>query len=296
MYTSNDFIRFFVLGDWGRQGDFGQQETADCMAEVAKTVKPNFVFTTGDNFYENGVADTEDILWELSYETVYHHKSLHIPWYAVLGNHDYMGNPEAQVEYTLKSKRWRMPARYYSLTYLLGFSTEVLFLFIDTSALISSHFLPDSKLNVKDQNTEKQYQWIAKQLKESRAAWKIVIGHHPLFSAGVVHGDNEELIARLKPIFDAYEVQAYFCGHDHDAQHLKPYGASHYFVTGAGSLMRDFGTGPHTIFASNLNSFIDVVMMEEFMKVRFVNSQGVVMHSVHIDQQITNEPLTYISG
>jgi hypothetical protein len=45
----------------------------------------------------------------------------------VLGNHDYRSNPQAQVEYTKVSNRWKIPERYYSFVVPIDDSTEAEF-------------------------------------------------------------------------------------------------------------------------------------------------------------------------
>ena len=50
-----------------------------------------------DNFYNSGVTSVSDPQWLESWRTPYNHSSLQLPWYACLGNHDYIGNPQAQV-------------------------------------------------------------------------------------------------------------------------------------------------------------------------------------------------------
>lgn len=42
-------------------------------------------------------------------------------------------------------------------------------------------------------------------LKESRAKWKIVVGHHTIFSAGD-HGNTQELVDKLLPILQVYII------------------------------------------------------------------------------------------
>ena len=72
-----DAYHFYIIGDWGRQGEEGQQEVADMMAKAAKVIEPEFIISTGDNFYPNGVASVHDPVWKTSFEDVYHHFSLH---------------------------------------------------------------------------------------------------------------------------------------------------------------------------------------------------------------------------
>jgi len=295
LFANSKRIRFFVIGDWGRGGTDRQKETADCMADIADRVKPDFVVSTGDNFYDCGVKDEHDLQWELSFETVYHQKSLQIPWYAVLGNHDYMLNPEAQVVYTQKSRRWKMPSRFYHQTLKIGPLEEALLVFIDTNTMISEHYHELSPLNIQGQDMGRQLQWLEESLRSSRAKWKLVFGHHVLFSGGSMHGNNPELIERLTPIFEQYGVQAYFCGHEHDLQHLKPKGKTHYFVSGAGSEIRETDPLPYTAFCASENGFLDVVILEDFMQVRFIQSDGTVINSAHIESVVNHKPLVFIN-
>ena len=58
-------------------------------------------------------------------------------------------------------------------------------------------------------------------LTNSTETWKIVIGHHPIYSGGFGHGNKEELINQLKPILEKNKVQMYFCGHSHSSQYIK---------------------------------------------------------------------------
>jgi len=54
------------------------------------------------------------------------------------------------------------------------------------------------------------------------------------------HGDTDELVQYLEPLFLQYGVSAYFCGHDHITEHLSRNGIE-YFVTGAGSMQDKIG-------------------------------------------------------
>ena len=52
------------------------------------------------------------------------------------------------------------------------------------------------------------------------------------------HGPTKELVEQLLPMLEKYNVTAYFCGHEHNMQHIN---SSHvqYYVTGAGHLIDD---------------------------------------------------------
>ncbi|GBF89772.1 hypothetical protein Rsub_02942 [Raphidocelis subcapitata] len=83
-------VTFFVIGDWGRQGNGNQLRAARMMADVAACAKPNFIISSGDNFYSHGLTSANDPAFEESFSKVYSASSIkEVPWYAVLGNHDY---------------------------------------------------------------------------------------------------------------------------------------------------------------------------------------------------------------
>src|SRR5215469_1276932 len=109
-------LNFLAVGDWGRHGQDGQSEVALRMGESAEQLSARFVISVGDNFYDNGVTGVDDPAWKTSFEDVYAAQSLQVPWYVALGNHDYRGNSQAQLDYSALSSRWRMPARWYSFT------------------------------------------------------------------------------------------------------------------------------------------------------------------------------------
>ena len=70
------------------------------MGVVAKKFKAEFVVSTGDNFYPNGVRSTRDYNWIASFENIYTAQSLQTDWFVVLGNHDYRGDPQAEIDYS----------------------------------------------------------------------------------------------------------------------------------------------------------------------------------------------------
>ena len=52
------------------------------------------------------------------------------------------------------------------------------------------------------------------------APYLIVMAHHPIYSNGV-HGDTIALIEEWSPLLEEDNAHFYFCGHDHDMQHME---------------------------------------------------------------------------
>jgi tartrate-resistant acid phosphatase type 5 len=278
-------LHFVVVGDWGRRGRPDQQHVATQMAAAAQSLGAAFVISVGDNFYEDGVAGADDPQWRQSFESVYREPSLQVPWYVILGNHDYHGNCQAQLDYGAAHPRWVMPARYYTQERSFG-SSRLDLIFIDTSPMVKSYREgnhiehPALRQNVLTQNVPVQLQWLEKTLAESKAGWKIVVGHHPIYSGGV-HGDQPELIAQVLPLLQKYKVQAYFCGHDHDLQHLKA-GEVNLFVSGGGSEHRPNHEVTQTQFGKSSSGFMAVSLRKDELMVRVIDHQGNLIYRTTI--------------
>lgn len=268
-------LNFLVLGDWGRGGTPAQHRVAAGMARVAREMKACFVVTTGDNFYEDGVTDVADAHWRRSFEDVYTAASLQTAWYATLGNHDYRGSVEAQIDYSARSSRWCMPERYYAMEAPIDNSTTALFVFIDTSPLLLRYRQDgsESMANITCQNPATQLAWLQSTLALSNAQWKFVVGHHPIYSGSPFHGATAELQHHLLPILQAQSVHAYFCGHEHDLQYLIAQDI-HYIVSGSGSECRNTGVCEFSRFSQSSLGFTAVSLAAEQMQLGFYNADG----------------------
>ncbi|MFT3845862.1 MAG: metallophosphoesterase [Lacibacter sp.] len=235
-------LNFLVMGDWGRNGADHQREVAVQMGKTANLVQSQFTISTGDNFYPSGVRSEWDPSWHYSFETIYTDFRLQWDWYPVLGNHDYKSNPDAQVKYSTISRRWQMPARYYSKKIAINGDTtqQVLFVFIDTNPLIPEFYSSaEYGPNVKTQDSAKQKKWMEKVLSDPSPfiKWKIVVGHHPFYTGGSRTSayDTKVIRATLKPLFDKTGVDVYLSGHEHSLQHIIPDGKMQQVISGAAS-------------------------------------------------------------
>ncbi len=278
-------LNFLVFGDWGRNGEKDQRDVATQMAATAQTMNTKFIISVGDNFYEDGVKSVNDPQWQSSFENVYAAPSLQVPWQVILGNHDYHGNCDAQIEYSQTSSRWQMPARYYTRKAVVDSNNTVEFFYLDTTPMKGNDDLAIPLLHLHTQDTSKQLAWLEAALAASTATWKIAIGHHPIYSGGD-HGDTPYLIKHVLPLLEKYKVQAWFNGHDHDLQHLQA-GKLNMFCSGAGSKVRQPKTTARTKFAKGCSGFTAVTLSADQLDVRMIDDQGQLLYTTSVPRVST---------
>lgn len=281
--AAQDHIAFLMVGDWGRHGRHHQRHVARQMGQTALDVNCRFVVSVGDNFYENGVESVSDPQWQSSFEEVYKAPSLQVPWNVILGNHDYRGNVQAQLDYAGQSRRWRMPARYYSEVVNLPDGAKAAFYYLDTSPFIQKYH--GSRVRVEGQDTQAQLAWLDAGLAASDAAWNIVIGHHPIYTAHAPEAghdhDQPDLIARLNPILQKHDVPLYVCGHDHVLQAVKMDNIS-YVCTGAGSETYQPGPAIRGGFISGAHGFMAVRLSGGQLDYALIDETGASLYAQSI--------------
>jgi hypothetical protein len=86
-----------------------------------------------------------------------------------------------------------------------------------------------------------EYQWLDKALSESKAKFKIVYGHYPLYSSGM-HAKKAEMVKqfrdRVEPLLIKHGVNLYLAGHEHHYEKSKVIGGIQHIVSGAGGKVR----------------------------------------------------------
>ncbi len=273
---------FFVIGDWGRRGKHGQTQLGKTMAAFADELSPSFVVSTGDNFYPDGVESIEDSHWRESFEVPYGYTSLQsIKWYNVLGNHDIRGNVQAQMDYNNVNPMWQLPATYYAKTAAAG-NDSVLLLFLETNSFARGYYQSDSYGPfVRAQDTTAQLAWMEKVLETNTDKRVFVFGHHPLYTAGARAGRANSVRDHLEKRFEENNIHAYIAGHEHDVQHLKP-GSIDYFVSGAGSALREIKDPDAALFAESTNAFMVVQIVGNRTYVSFIDTTGKVIYLTNI--------------
>lgn len=273
-------LNFLLVGDWGRNGHDEQRAVAVQMGKTAEMIGSRYTVSVGDNFYENGVTGVDDPQWRHSFEEIYTAPALQSPWKVILGNHDYRGNVQAQLDYSATSPRWRLPARYYSETVTLPDGARAAFYYLDTSPMIAKYY--GSGVRVAGQDAQGQLDWLDARLGASQAAWNIVIGHHPIYTAlsdedGYSH-DQPDLVARLNPILRKHAVPVYICGHDHVLQSVRM-GDTSYIVTGAGSKTYAPGPAIRGGFVSGAHGFMTARLSGGRFEYALVDRHGTALFS-----------------
>jgi len=274
-------LNFFVISDWGWSGEKDQQVVANGMAAQADDINPQFIVSCGDNFQIAGVTSTTDPLWKSNFENVYTQKSLQVDWFPVLGNHDYKGNTQAQIDYSNISPRWKLEDHYYTFVRKINDSISARFIFMDTPPLVEQYHTKGGYPDVAAQDTAKQIQWLKDVLANSKEQWKVVFGHHPVYSASKTHGDTPEMIQRVKPLLEKYHAQFYFCGHDHDFQHLREKGKDvDYVVTGTGGEPRPCSMDAQSIYSHTAAGFSEVAFHGDSIRVVFMTATGEALYTI----------------
>ncbi|NDE13699.1 hypothetical protein EBZ80_02080 [bacterium] len=218
---------FICTGDWGaKTRAYFQNREA-----IQKQALIDFFVLLGDNFYPSGVSSVQDPQWKDMYEDTFDPK---IPSFAVLGNHDYLRSPEAQILYTYEGSSWKMPFFYYDMVVRLH-RQSIHFVFLDTCLLAEDITVPLLMGNLKAiegyrdlvvTHQKKQKAWLEETLRASTSRWKIVCGHYPIISDGP-HTTSAQLRAYLLPVLEHFGVDFYLSGHDHNLQHRSLNGVNH---------------------------------------------------------------------
>ncbi len=219
--------RFISVADTG-MGNRGQYQVAAAMNRYRQQSPFNLVILAGDNIYNNGDIQKVGKVFEQPYRPLL---DAGVKFQACLGNHDIgTENGDRQVQYP----GFNMPDRYYTFR-----RDRLQFFALDTN---------------RNADWKAQLPWLEKELSRSDAPWKIVFGHHAIYSSGL-HGGNQKLRQRLTPLFQKYGVCLYINGHDHHYERTRSVNGTIYLTCGAGAETRPVGRSPLTARSASRLSF-----------------------------------------
>ncbi|WP_250123175.1 metallophosphoesterase [Chroococcidiopsis sp. CCMEE 29] len=220
-------LRFVSVADTGT-GAQGQYAVAKAMTQYRRQNSYDFVLLAGDNIYNNGEIEKISAVFERPYQPLLKQG---VKFHACLGNHDIRtANGEPQVRYP----GFNMQGRYYTFR-----RDPVQFFALDTNS---------------NADWKTQLVWLEQELSRSNSSWKIVFGHHPVYSSGH-YGVSQTFIKTLAPLFQKYGVQLYINGHDHNYERTRAMNGTTYLVCGAGAGVRPVGRSAWTEYSASQLSF-----------------------------------------
>jgi hypothetical protein len=266
-----DEVKLLTLGDWGVNSP-ARSEVGRAMAIFATQPgnTPDGVLLLGDNFYVK-LSGVDDPQIQTFFEKTYDAEKLNVPFYAVMGNHDYR-NDDVRIEMDYARSghtRLKIPARWYRLEFP---SDKPLV----TVLMLDSDAPPDL---MKQKDWEEETAWLNSELAKPHAPWLVCCAHHDMFGNGN-HGDNGVLMTTWGNLFKQAHVDFYVCGHEHTLQHLEiPNWPMSFVIAGGGGagtkpMLRD-NRGPFSRATYGFGSFH---FTPELATVQLVGADGKVVH------------------
>jgi len=270
----------------------GAQAVGLAMTEVCRDKPCQFAIQLGDNIYPDGADanDGKDDQKRMNDLILAPLKPLftenpELMVYSALGNHDWKSSRKGvalQTQWMENQKNFTLPEQGYYKYTVGNKGNDVEFFVLDTNMLLSGQTFYEVPLN-KDgsegeltpalksgsaeleqpeehelpitNEDEQQLAWLSQGLANSTAKWKVVYGHHILWSiGGTKYSEGHVLRQLLLPSLCQY-ADAYIAGHEHDLELLTD-DCSQYtpntqrpplplIISGAAAKMR----GKHTPFA-----------------------------------------------
>ncbi len=262
----DETFEILLLGDTGTAGD-AQLRVAQAMESYCLQHPLKAIVLLGDNFYPSGVDSIDDPQWNSKFKKPYGSPCLsQVPFYAVLGNHDYRLSPEAQINYRSNQPPWFMPHRFYKLS----FGERLQIVAIDTNILDLCGRAELCTLDFLEQALSDKH--------EGRET--IVVGHHPIDSVSSKYGKTFQ--GRVLKQFLCGQELSYISGHSHHLEHRRSDECRlDMFVSGAG------GAGLYAVrpldeearFAVSQHGFLRLKVSPDSLQYSFYDTDVRVLYS-----------------
>jgi 3',5'-cyclic AMP phosphodiesterase CpdA len=243
--SGKPLLRFVAIADTGT-GYADQYAVAVAMNQYRQRNPYQLVILAGDNIYTNGEISKVKEVFEEPYQPLLTNG---VKFHACLGNHDIRtDNGEPQLRYA----GFNMPQRYYTFR-----EKDVQFFALDTNG---------------NADWTAQLAWLEQELKRSTAVWKIVFGHHPIYSSGH-YGTDQALVDSLTPLFQKCGVQLYINGHEHHYERTQPIKGTTYLITGiGGAQLRPVGRSSWTAFSTSRYGFSAIEIHPDRMEITAIGA------------------------
>ena len=240
-------LRLIATADSG-SGDKNQFAVGRAMADYHTRSPFQLAILAGDNIYNSGEISKIKEAFEEPYGELLKRG---VKFRACLGNHDIRTeNGIPQVKYAA----FNMDDRYYTFT-----------------QGPAQFFVLETNTNV---DWKTQMAWLTQQLEQSKAAWKIVYGHHPIYSSGV-YGTNAEMVKRFSAVFKKHRVNLYVNGHEHHYERSRNIESTTYLVTGhGGASLRPVRMSESSEFSVSRFGFSTIELYQNSMVIQGIGTDG----------------------
>lgn len=259
-------FELLFLGDTGTGGE-EQFKVASAMEAYCLKHSPSAVVLLGDNFYMSGVSSVDDPQWESKFKKPYGSPCLsQLPFYAVLGNHDYRLSPKAQIKYRGSQPSWFMPHRFYRL----NFGQRLQIVAIDTNVL-----------DLCGSGAHCTLDFLRQSLEDRQGRETIIVGHHPFESLSGKYklpGLQSRILRRTL----CGEDVTYIAGHSHHLEHRRSDACKlDIFISGGGGArlypVRPLDTDGR--FALSQHGFLRLKVSSEVSEFTFFDSEGQALYT-----------------
>jgi 3',5'-cyclic AMP phosphodiesterase CpdA len=256
--AGKNLLRFAATADAG-SGDRNQRAVGEAMFQYREKYPYDLVVVAGDNIYNSGEIHKIQEAFEEPYKKLL---AAGVKFQVALGNHDIRtNNGEDEINYA----PFNMKGRFY--TYSRDETAQ--FFVLDTNS---------------NADHSAQRTWLAAELQKSKALWKIVYGHHPIYSSGM-YGTDPQMVKRWTPLFKQYGVNLYINGHEHNYERTQPIDGTTYLITGhGGASLRNVGASEWTANATSEFGFSTVGLWGDRMEIQGIDitgkifDQGIISH------------------
>jgi hypothetical protein len=275
---------FAAMGDFGTGGP---NEIQNGNAILAKA--PEFWLALGDTAYSYGT----DYEFQINFFNPLAPLLAKVPVFPSIGNHEYETSNGAPyfAAFALPTNNPAGSERYYSFDW-------------GPVHVVALDAMCELGRTTASCTAEDQKQWLRDDLAASRAPWKIVMFHHPIYSSGE-HLSTKSLHDWI-PIFEAGGVDLVLTGHDHNYERTHPMkgveqvsppgtpGAITYVVVGNGAAFLRGWAMPQPAWSAVRNNvdygFLDVAIDGGTLTATALTADGKVIDRFTLEKELGSQP------
>jgi hypothetical protein len=275
-----DALRFVVFGDCGT-GGAAQRAVASAVRN--ESLLPDMVLILGDVVY----PPFDERSYDTKFFAPYAALLPSVPFYALLGNHDYEHQGARPFLEVFSLPRNGPP----------GLVPETSYLLERAGAQLVVHDTNQGPATLRQQALP----WHV-QITRTPADFRLVFHHHTLYSSGpnAEAAPLPELRALLAPLYAATGVDVAFGGHEHFYERTRPIDGVVYVTSGAGGadLYQRTATNPWTAaLVNDRHGYSHVELGPRTLKLRHMDVEGARLDSVTLAKPVTfADPLRVHAG